>query len=418
MFIPKNKNNFNFKKSIILTFKVIQLNKTLLEDKMKKIHLFCSVLFCSVLFSKSSLCADDDNKKDELIIKILKPDDSQKINSFDALGPIGLQLKQLTEKFGQNKEKFQNILLHNLNQAGPNSSGMDSQEAKDAYKSNFTAEELQYILDLRKNVIWLKTNNPEYQGYFMNRAMKRMMGPAMPNFMVNFIKQIVAKAEDAGLVKNVSDKLLSFFQKEIDTTNGSEILKTMRDQYDQQIKQSALPKASDGVTPEKIALAGEYTSHIYNPDQMMGPIMMMVKMILNKATDQAGEEKEILPSIIDAFIKHEGNTLLNQFYIETFVKASEKAMAEIFTLQELKEMIALQNQSVIKKFNEFNRKIISQIFMKSVKEGVKNSKEGVKNPDSFVRNAVNKALEKAKELNLISGEALSNIQKEVLEMKL
>lgn len=318
---------------------------------MKKI-----LVFYSMFFATSFLYADDDSKKDELISKILKPDDSQKINSFDALGPIGLQLKQLSEKFGQNKEKFKSILLDNLNEAGPNNSGMDSQEAKNAYKSNFTAAELQYILDLRKNPIWLKTNNPEYQGYFMNRAMKRMMGPAMPSFMVNFIKQIVAKAEDAGLVKNVSDKLLSFLQKEINTTNNSEMLKKMRDQYDQQIKQSSLPKASDGVTPEKIALAGEYTSHIYNPDQIMRPIMMIVKMILKKVADQADAEKGILPNIIDTFMKHEGNTLLNQFYIETFVKANEKAMAEIFTLQELKDMVALQNQPIIKKLNDFNRK--------------------------------------------------------------
>lgn len=56
--------------------------------------------------------------------------------------------------------------------------------------------------------------------------------------------------------------------------------------------------------------------------------------------------------------------------------------------------------------------------MKGLKEGIKNAKEGVKNPDSFIRIAVNKALEKAKEMNLISGEALGDIQKEVLAMKM
>jgi hypothetical protein len=376
---------------------------------VNKIHLFCSVLFCSVLFSTSSLCADDDIKKDELVIKILKPDDSQKINSFEAIGPIGLQFKQLAEKFGQNKEKFQSILLDNLNEVVQTSSGMYSQEVKDAYKSNFTAAELQSILDLRKNAIWLKTNNPEYQVNITDRLVKKLLGPAVLSFTVNFIKQIIAKTEDAELVKNVSDNLLSFFQKE------SEKLKTIQDQNDQKIKQSTFPKASDGVTPEKIVLVGEYTPHIYNPDRMMACFMVVVKMILNQVSDQAGAEKGILPSIIDTFMKHEGNTLFNQYYIETVVKEIEKAIVEIFTFQELKDIVALQNQPILKKLNEFNRKIISHIFIKNVKEDFE---KRVKNPDFFVRNAVNKALKKAKEMNLISGEALGDIQKEVLAMKM
>ncbi|MDP1723364.1 MAG: hypothetical protein Q8L85_01510 [Alphaproteobacteria bacterium] len=294
---------------------------------------------------------------------------------------------------------------------------MDSQEVKDAYKGNFTAEELQSILDLRKNETWLKTNNPQYQAYVNNKVMKKMLDSTMPIFMVAFLKQIAIKAADSGLDKNVSNKLLDFFQKEIDHPANLNI-KMMRDQYDQQIKQNTLPKASDGVTSEKIALAGEYMSHLYSPDQILGPIITIITMIVKKIEDHANAEKGVLLNIIDAFIKHEGNTLLNQFYIDTFIKANEKAMAETFTLQELKEMVAFQNQPLVKKLNIFNRSILSQAFMKGLKEGINSKKEDAKDPVSFVRNAVNKALEKAKEMNLISGEALSNIQKEVLAMKM
>ncbi|MDP1723806.1 MAG: hypothetical protein Q8L85_03810 [Alphaproteobacteria bacterium] len=377
---------------------------------MKKI-----LILCSMFFATSFLYADDDNKKDELITKILKPDDSQKMTSFDIFGPVALQLKQLTEKFGQNQEKFKIILLDNLNEEALKFSGTDSPEVIGAYKNYFTEEELQFIFNLRKNAIWLKVNNAQYQTYLMNRAMKRMMGSAMPNFMVNFIKQIVAKAIEGGLDKNVSDKLLSLSQKEVDTTDSSEMLKKMRDQYDEQIKQSTLPKASDGVTPEKIELAGEYTSHIYNPDQMVESVMMMVKMVLKKVEDQANTEKEKFSSIINAFFDHEGKQLINQFYIDTFVKASEKAMAEIFTLQELKEMVALQNQPIVQKLNTFSREVLHKITTKIL---MQKTMEGIKNNESFIRIAVNKALEKAKEMNLISGEALSNIQKEVLAMKM
>ncbi|MDP1975610.1 MAG: hypothetical protein Q8K37_06545, partial [Alphaproteobacteria bacterium] len=381
-----------------------------LEDKMKKI-----LVLCSIFFSTSFLYADDDSKKDELISKILKPDDSQKITNFEILGPLALQLKELSKKFGQNQEKFKTILLDNLNEEALKFSGTDSPEMIGAYKNYFTEEELQFIFNLRKNAIWLKTNNAQYQTYLMNRAMKRMMGSAMSNFMFNFLKQIVAKAIDGGLDKNVSEKMLNFSQKEIDTMDSSEMLKKMRNQYDEQIKQSTLPKASDGVTPEKIALAGEYTSHIYNPDQMVESVMMMVKMVLKKVEDQANTEKGKFSSIINAFFDHEGKQLINQFYIDTFVKASEKAMAEIFTLQELKEMVALQNQPIVQKLNTFSREVLHKIMTKVV---MQKTMEGIKNNESFIRIAVNKALEKAKEMNLISGEALSNIQKEVLAMKM
>jgi hypothetical protein len=373
------------------------------------------LILCSVFFTNTLLYADDDSKKDELVAKILKPDDSQKITSFEMLGPIGLQLKEITAKFGQNQQNFQIILLDELNEEALKFSGTDSPEIIDAYKNYFTEEELQYILDLRKNKTWMKTNNSQYVIYFLNKAMKEMVGSAMSRFINGFIQQIINKALNEGLDENTSNKLLSFIQKELNTPKDLGAIKAMEDQYDKQIQQSNLPKAADGVTKEKLILAGEYTSRLYNPNQMVQSVMMMIKILLNKLEEQADKEKEKISNIANEFMNKDGKELLKQFYQDTFFKAHETAMAEIFTLQELKEIIELKNQPIVQKLNTFSQEILTKMTTKIV---MQKTMESIKNNESFIRIAVNKALEKAKGLNLISEEALGNIQKEVLAMKM